>query len=730
MIYLINRSYFYIEIKKMSSSKKMQSRQSPVNSSTKKKPTGINFKIYDNGDLYVGNLIRGKIQGAGVLFFENPKIRCEGVWSSGLLNGTGRQIGPMGEKYIGEFLNGIKNGQGRFTNNKGKTIIGQFKEGEINGLAFITDLKIGMVSRGNFLNGEMNKFGTLNSLDGRYRYSGFFQKGVFQGLGIEDIAATQYFGYFEEGLRDGIGKYEDRVKVKFVGNWKEGEKKGFGIERYPTGDIFEGDFSKNLKSGIGRYHHKNDYSVYTGEFKNGLRDGFGRLESSDFLYIGYFSQGQRNGKGYQFYKNGMWYYGDWLSGLKHGFGYESTKKIFYKGEWQSDKPHGYALIKDQEGVEKFAVFEYGILKNLSVNIPKKLFEFFENLNVTNYLESGELRITEFENYLNESCEILEEELRMKLQKTVIEIEEKKLFGILKQISINVENMEISFGKIMKNLEDELKKANIDMRKLMKSYKYNLEEEKREDVIMVMDANRGLKTLELMKKEAENFESITSLERKEELKAVKNHLERIFEENFLMEEKPEREGYLQEGTILKDKCIITDGVFREDEDFGERKKNELREVVDLLQIEKEDLKKRKEEIVMLLNELKEQKMNQEEQVKKTHLIENVEVKKEEAIQNINEEKKIHVTEERKNNIREEDTSKKWIREDEIFFNQYSNRINISDFETELCEKNSKILQISPNNEFCLTNKRTISFIKQEPNSKIEFLASQDLSKNNF
>ena len=49
-----------------------------TSSSPNKAFTGINFKIYENGDLYVGNLKKGKIEGAGVIFFENPKIRCEG----------------------------------------------------------------------------------------------------------------------------------------------------------------------------------------------------------------------------------------------------------------------------------------------------------------------------------------------------------------------------------------------------------------------------------------------------------------------------------------------------------------------------------------------------------------------------------------------------------------------------------------------------------------------------
>lgn len=57
------------------------------------------------------------------------------------------------------------------------------------------------------------------------------------------------------------------------------------------------------------------------------------------------------------------------------------------------------MIKDQEGVEKFAVFEYGILKNLSVNIPKRMFEYFDSISLTTFLEKSELRVIEFEEFL-------------------------------------------------------------------------------------------------------------------------------------------------------------------------------------------------------------------------------------------------------------------------------------------------------------------------------------------
>jgi hypothetical protein len=116
--------------------------------------TGINFKIYENGDLYIGNLKRGKIEGDGIIFFENPKIRCEGEWTDGLLNGTGRQIGPEDELFIGEFLDGVKHGQGNYQTNE-CGILGSFLNGELKGLSIVQNYEKELISKGVFQQGKI-----------------------------------------------------------------------------------------------------------------------------------------------------------------------------------------------------------------------------------------------------------------------------------------------------------------------------------------------------------------------------------------------------------------------------------------------------------------------------------------------------------------------------------------------------------------------------------------------
>ena len=596
-----------------------------MSSNKKKRVTGINFKIYENGDLYVGHLKVGKVEGPGILFFEKPRIRCEGVWQEGLLNGMGRQIGPFKEKYIGEFKNGIKEGRGRFSD-KSKTIIGNFKDGELNGLAIVTDSKTEQISKGYFVEGVMQNFGILSSMDNQYHYSGFFRQGVFHGLGEEVIRDSHYMGFFELGHRHGIGVFKDGRNHKYIGSWVQGNKEGFGLERYRSGDYYEGNFNNNIKQGIGRYFHSGDGSIYTGNFVAGLREGFGRLENSDYVYVGYWKTNLRHGLGYQFNKDGRWYYGDWVHNQKSGFGWETQGQYFYKGEWLDDRPHGYALINDSRGKEKFAVFEYGVFKELSVDVPRKLFEYFEAINLEDFMAKMDSSIILSDQTLTENVRFVQKSSF--LFKDRIREEREKLKKRVDQSCLDVENMEISFARLMRRLEKELKDNNIDMNKLMSSYNYDIIEERRADSKIVIDANRSLKLKNkvvgsekikdfdshLVDEFRQDFQRVANPRRQTELAQIKKNLEELFESNFEFDytapETPGRWVARDTSTSVRvqDKGTETSGLKTKVEVL-ESKKSEIDEARNLLELEKSELKKRKEEIMMLMHELEVRKRDQ-------------------------------------------------------------------------------------------------------------------------
>lgn len=76
------------------------------------------------------------------------------------------------------------------------------------------------------------------------------------------------------------------------------ERNGFGVEVFTNHDVYEGDFSHNERTGIGRYLYKSSGYQYIGQFDEGMRTGFGKLEGESLVYIGGWRNNKRDGLGY------------------------------------------------------------------------------------------------------------------------------------------------------------------------------------------------------------------------------------------------------------------------------------------------------------------------------------------------------------------------------------------------------------------------------------------------
>ena len=69
---------------------------------------------YENGDIYKGEMINNKREGAGKLKIKNGE-RYLGQWHNDNLNGFGKQYYPNGNlKYKGNFINNEYNGLGKY----------------------------------------------------------------------------------------------------------------------------------------------------------------------------------------------------------------------------------------------------------------------------------------------------------------------------------------------------------------------------------------------------------------------------------------------------------------------------------------------------------------------------------------------------------------------------------------------------------------------------------------
>lgn len=88
-------------------------------------------------------------------------------------------------------------------------------------------------------------------------------------------------------------------------------------------------------------------SVYLGNFVKGLKSGFGKFQTNKYVYIGGWLLDQMHGVGYFEARNGDTYFGYWEMGKRVGFGIERTQNYQYKGEWKNDLPNGLGFHIDK-----------------------------------------------------------------------------------------------------------------------------------------------------------------------------------------------------------------------------------------------------------------------------------------------------------------------------------------------------------------------------------------------
>lgn len=89
---------------------------------------------------------------------------------------------------------------------------------------------------------------------------------------------------------------------------------GYGIHHLSNGEIYEGEFRKNRRHGIGRL--VNSFGVYNGGFKNDSKEGEGRFEWTDGRkFQGTFRNGKPDGPGTLTLSGGKVVNGNWIDGV-------------------------------------------------------------------------------------------------------------------------------------------------------------------------------------------------------------------------------------------------------------------------------------------------------------------------------------------------------------------------------------------------------------------------------
>lgn len=176
-----------------------------------------------NGDLYIGKLVDGKMEGKGTYVFsqedgteleyvgyfkEDMKHGngvCElpnnciyiGQWKDDVMDGIGKMIYSSEDEYLGNWKNGKKEGHGVYTwKNSGK-YIGEFKHGKMDGIGICYDDNEFIIYEGEFKNNLPHGQGTYIWPDNK-----------------------KYVGEFKHGKKHGFGTFYVNDEISFQGNWK------------------------------------------------------------------------------------------------------------------------------------------------------------------------------------------------------------------------------------------------------------------------------------------------------------------------------------------------------------------------------------------------------------------------------------------------------------------------------------------------------------------------------
>ena len=146
-----------------------------------------------------------------------------------------------GAHYEGEKKNNKRHGKGKFFYADGGIYEGDFKENKMHGQGLLYYANGKLAYKGGFINDEFEGFGNL----------------------MNDMPSS-FFGNLDFHKLDKIGDNWISYEGEFIG----GEKNGFGIWMFTSGEKYSGQFENDLPHGNGSFYPKGG-QVTTGYWNKG-----------------------------------------------------------------------------------------------------------------------------------------------------------------------------------------------------------------------------------------------------------------------------------------------------------------------------------------------------------------------------------------------------------------------------------------------------------------------------
>ena len=193
-----------------------------------------------NEEIYQGDINKkGEKHGFGK--YISPMVKRIGMWRSDKFTGWGREIRENGDIYEGRFVNGKLNGKGIYKNRQSKnTYVGDFLNSNFNGKGELYTKNYHY--QGDFINNKKNGNGKIEIYN-QGEYEGTFKDDQFDGNGMMKWKDGRYYiGEVSNGQMNGYGEETFSDGTIYKGNFINGEKQGHGKLITPGGEIIEGEF--------------------------------------------------------------------------------------------------------------------------------------------------------------------------------------------------------------------------------------------------------------------------------------------------------------------------------------------------------------------------------------------------------------------------------------------------------------------------------------------------------
>lgn len=202
--------------------------------------------IWENGAIYKGEIIQGKMNGNGVLKFPQKYI-YKGAFQNGKKHGGGKIIYENGDQYDGEWKYDKKEGYGIYIFSCGYEYLGNFKNDKMNGEGAIR-LSETESFKGVWKNGKIEGWGTHFKSDGSV-FSGFFENGEKQGEGMVVWESGDTMrGNWTNGMIDQESHFQFSDGSAIIHFWEKGKLKDKVVYVQPSGLTLSGtsNFLANL----------------------------------------------------------------------------------------------------------------------------------------------------------------------------------------------------------------------------------------------------------------------------------------------------------------------------------------------------------------------------------------------------------------------------------------------------------------------------------------------------